>query len=299
MKLSNYYLLACLFISSNVAAQNVSYPTYDGYMKSLRGAGDSIMNARKSLLPGEVTEQLALAPTKPFSLPVNSKKADELPDNEIYKKIKPAVLIIGMVYRSPVDTASQVNQASGYVIDPSGICVTNYHVMLAYSHAPSGGKYAFVAQNGLGKSFGISKVLYASIENDLAVFQLDLGSVKALPFLSLANNDAKIGDPVYVLGHPQGMFYFFSKGIVSDKYSDHLMLINNKGYTNRNTMTITADFGTGSSGGPILDDKGNVIATVSSTRTVSQDAMGRSVPQMVIKNTIPVSSLKALLSKKQ
>jgi serine protease Do len=298
MKIKNYYFIGCclLAFAGSKAIAQTTYPTYESYMKNLRNAGDSIIANHPSVSQDKVLEQLASRSLCLLELPA-TKKLIKLSDSEIYKKVKPSVLIIGMMYRGPVDTLTQANLATGYVIDPSGICVTNYHVMLAYAYSPKGGKHAFIAQNGQGKTFAIAKVLWASAENDLAVFQLDLGNTKTLPCLALADKDAEIGDAVYVLGHPQGVFYHFTKGIAANLYSEHVAVLNSKAYTNRNTLAITADYGTGSSGGPVLDDKGNVIGIVSNTRAVSPDAMGRSGPQMVIKNTIPVSSLKNLLSK--
>jgi len=297
MKLKNYCFIGCclLALAGNKALAQTAFPMSDSYTKSLRAAGDSVIANHPSITQEAVLEQLATPALKPLNL-ATAKSSGKLADSEIYKKAKPAVLIIGMMYRSPVDTTTQANLATGYVIDPSGICVTNYHVMLAYAYSPKGGKHAFIAQNGQGKTFAIAKVLYSSAENDLAVFQLDLGNIKTIPSLALAEKDAEIGDPVYVLGHPQGVFYHFTKGIAANLYSEYVQVLNSKERTYRNTLAITADYGTGSSGGPILDDKGNVIGTVSSTRAVSQDVMGRS-PQMVIKNTIPVSSLKKLLPK--
>lgn len=298
MNIKKYCFAGCLilgFTGSKVVAQAV-YPASESYLKNLRVAGDSIMATHPSISPPDVLAQLSAVPLRALDLSA-AKNSVKLSDPEIYKKARPAVLIIGMVYRSPTDTASQVNVASGYVIDPSGICVSNYHVMLAYANSPKDGQHAFVAQNGEGKTFAVARILYASAENDLAVFQLNLGSTKTLPSLTLAARDAEIGDPVYILGHPQGVYYHFTKGIAANLSSEHVPLVGGKTYTDRHTLAITADYGTGSSGGPVLDDKGNVIGTVSNTRTISQDTMGRSIPQMVIKNTIPLSSLKKLLSK--
>lgn len=297
MKLKIYRLAFCLLMvcpTIKLTAQT-SYPRYDLFLNRLRNAGDSIMFAQRSVSPAEAAQQLLSDHSRSLTLPVG-KKPGKLSDTKVYNKVKPAVLIIGMLYRGAKDTASRVNVASGYVISASGTCVTNYHVMYAFSHSPEGGKYSLVATNGLGNAFAVSRILYSSAQDDLAVLQLDLGNTKAIPYLTLAENDPDIGSTAYALGHPQGVFYFFSKGIIASAFSDQIPLINAKGYAERKTLAVTADFGTGSSGGPVLDKWGQVIATVSSTRTISQEALGRSIPQMVVKNAIPVSSLKRLLS---
>jgi hypothetical protein len=65
-------------------------------------------------------------------------------------------------------------------------------------------------------------------------------------------------------------------------------------------MEITADYGAGSSGGPILDKYGNLIGIVCSTREVGKDAKneeGKDIyfQQMVIKQAVPVKALMWLL----
>ena len=88
------------------------------------------------------------------------------------------------------------------------------------------------------------------------------------------------------------MHYFFSQGYVNHKYIDEAGAPNDS--FKRNVMAISADYATGSSGGPVMDQYGNIVGTVSNTRTLMHSDMNPSV-QMVIKNTIPVESLRQLI----
>lgn len=63
----------------------------------------------------------------------------------------------------------------------------------------------------------------------------------------------------------------------------------------RNVMSISAGYATGSSGGSVMDQFGNIVGTVSNTRTLLHSDMNPSL-QMVIKNTIPVESLRLLIA---
>ncbi|WP_142683085.1 CBS domain-containing protein [Chitinophaga polysaccharea] len=66
-------------------------------------------------------------------------------------------------------------------------------------------------------------------------------------------------------------------------------------------MEITADYGSGASGGPVLDKYGNPVGVISATTPLSamvKDAAGNQVSghvQMVIKSSIPVKALRELL----
>jgi hypothetical protein len=166
-------------------------------------------------------------------------------------KVKAATLVVGMAY--DVNGQKGVNPTTAYVIDASGICVTNYHVVKEYG---SGGPYqTFMVMTAEGKTYPIVKILAASESDDLAIFQVD-NKGDQLAALPLGENEA-VGSDVHVMAHPIGKFYHFTSGKVSD-YST-LTLAGKP----CNIMNITADFNVGSSGGPIVDQFGNVVGTVS------------------------------------
>jgi len=64
-------------------------------------------------------------------------------------------------------------------------------------------------------------------------------------------------------------------------------------------MTVTAEFARGSRGGPIMDDFGNVVGMVTSTQSIYYPSKNKTVKkgplQMVIRNCVPVSSIRALI----
>lgn len=64
-------------------------------------------------------------------------------------------------------------------------------------------------------------------------------------------------------------------------------------------MYISADYAGGSSGGPVVDSAGNLVGVISSTRSVYSSNNDKPQLQMVLKETIPVSSLKNLLESDQ
>jgi serine protease Do len=61
-------------------------------------------------------------------------------------------------------------------------------------------------------------------------------------------------------------------------------------------MSITADFAQGSSGGPVLDRRGNVIGVVAATLSLYNSDNNL---QMVSKEAIPVSRIRALITHKK
>lgn len=264
-----------------------------------------------SNLPDRVMESLQLAQAqKPFAtqehqrelsshaldseglglnqLPKPSKKV--LDATALVKSVEVSTLMIGKYKRGFGAYPDFILVgATAFVVSEDGLCVSNYHVMEPMINQGQGihpqDSLFFVADN-TGKAYEIEQVLTFSKSADLAVFKIDTRGAKLQAFA--LGNDALIGQRVHTLTHPEAMPYYYSTGVVARNVAYD-------GNPWENRTEITADFGIGSSGGPIFDDCGNLVAVVSSTQGIyATNNEGRDL-QMVVKMTIPVSSLKRLL----
>jgi S1-C subfamily serine protease len=257
------------------------------YQKSI----DSILIKSKTVSAEEA--QKALMDTlKRVDLNLAKASKKILAPSDMYVQIKRATVITACAYLCPRCNNVHLSESSGYLIDSKGIMVTNYHVMAQYAFMKDGNKpVGFFARLSDGRTYAVKAVLAASKKNDLSVLQLETNGESKLPALPLASA-AKVGDHVYVLGHPKGMHYFFSQGDVTNKYFENAGEPDGKFL--REMMTISADYATGSSGGPVVDVFGNVVGTVSNTNMLMHSEQNPSV-QMVVKNTVPVESLWKLI----
>lgn len=212
---------------------------------------------------------------------------DKLEPPEIASRAEAATVVLGDFAREgkkrQLDFAVA---AGGFVIDPSGICVTSLHV------AKSKGSRGLCAMTRDGRVFAVKEVLAADPVNDLAVLRLDLPEGVTLPALPLAAEPPPTGGRIFVMSHPDDRFYSFTAGLVSrqtvwrDKDGDEEFL------------SITADFAKGSSGCPVLDEYGSVVGVVNNTESIYYDDDGskrQTDLQMVVKNATPVGRLKAML----
>ncbi len=133
-----------------------------------------------------------------------------------------------------------VAQGSGFVVLADGTLVTNYHVVEGAEglrvHLPSGEIYDNV--------FFVT----ADPQRDLAVLRVPLDRASVLPL----GDDAAlaVGERVYAMGAPMGLEGTFSDGLVSAKRTVAGMQL----------VQITAPISHGSSGGPILNARGEVVA---------------------------------------
>ncbi|QIH35920.1 serine protease [Sphingobacterium sp. DR205] len=286
MKLKKYIIgvaLCSLFISKIYAQEFI---VNEQLISKFEKSADSLIKVNQSISVTECKKILGKKFEK-VNLSLNKQKNKKLSPNTIYETAKHATVMIGAAYLCPNCEKTHVNIASGYIIQSEGVIVTNYHVVNAYANMREGYKpLAFMVRLFNGKTFPIKEIIALSQKDDLAILKIQTNGDK-LPALSLSKG-AKIGEPAFVIGHPHNMNYHFSQGNVNYKFSDQIQLEGKQ--DRRDIMLISADYGVGSSGGPVLNENGNVIGTVSSTKTLSHYENPSSI-QMVLKKTIPVESL--------
>jgi len=190
-----------------------------------------------------------------------------------------ATLVLGEFSRQGKKREITFNVAGGaFVIASSGVCLTSLHV--AQDKASRG----FCAMTRDGRVFPVREILAHESVNDLAIFQLDLPDGVTLPSLPLAAEPAPAGTPIFVMSHPDDRFYLLSTGHVAR----HTLWRTEAGA--EAFMTITADFAKGSSGCPVLDERGAVVGIVNNTESIYYDDDGKKKQtdlQMVVKNATP------------
>lgn len=244
--------------------------------------------ATGSLPPEVVKSQLARVEGRKVALRKTGTATEPLARPDAAERLKRSTLIVNM----SLDQQGQrsANPASGYVLDgQEGICVTNYHVLQEYSRQP--GYVALSVTTAEGRSYPVVDVLSVSPVNDLALLKADLGKdvLEGLPI----GEFAPVGTQVYASGHPNRHFYLFTEGIVSANYTESLPSF----YDGQPhpVMCITADFASGSSGGPVVDACCNLVGTISRTALLFSDPVRQQGFQMSVKKTVPVVALKELI----
>jgi S1-C subfamily serine protease len=187
--------------------------------------------------------------TKFPSLPA----AQDLTAVQVSDELKPLVTVISPAQRnwfSHVEGPSAVFGAGIFLhATPQGYLIaTALHVINGLS-ARNGGQHALVAS--LSGTWASAEVVGRNGKLDLALlwlprFQGD--SSFAIPVA--ADEDLKDGESVFVIGHPQGLRFTLSTGIVSRKDQD--------------TIQITAPVSPGDSGGPLFNSRGELAGIVTS-----------------------------------
>jgi S1-C subfamily serine protease len=196
-----------------------------------------------------------------------------------------AVYMVGTVYKcGKCDDWHPGGMASAWALTHDGVMVSNYHVFEKATGAAMG-----VCDRD-GKTYPVVEILAADKAADIAIFR-----VKAADLVPLAlGSPAGIGSGVRVISHPGRRFFMQTSGEVS-RYHQQPARKNQPAAV---WMSITADYAKGSSGGPVIDEAGKVVGMVSSTQSIyydSDNGQPKGPLQMVIKNCVPASAIRALL----
>lgn len=150
-------------------------------------------------------------------------------------------------FRDP-EEGMQMNSAgagSGFIIDPSGIAVTNNHVA-------TGAAFLKVFLAG-EKEPRNARVLGVSECSDLAVIDIEGDN---LPYLAWHTKQATVGLKVYALGFPLGDPEFtMTDGIISKAKANGETSWASISHVLEHTATINP----GNSGGPLVDANGQVV----------------------------------------
>lgn len=243
-----------LFISPiTLAADEPEYLNDRAIRGAIEAQGRQLVEDGKTVENATLQEQVAkdftydAAPPVAFALTADGE--------DIYDRVDDGVLVISRLYLCGKCDKLHANNASGFVISKDGLAITNHHVMENDDEKTQ----TFVAMTRSGRVVPIVKVLAASDQHDLALIQLDAEGVELSP-VPIARS-AKVGESVHVVSHPKGRFYEYSKGHIGR----FLLSPRNK---NAKRISVTSDYGSGSSGGPIFNDQGQVVAVVSEAEVV-------------------------------
>jgi serine protease Do len=175
------------------------------------------------------------------------------------------------------EAQTQRSLGSGFIIDPSGLVLTNRHVI-------DGADEITVS---IGRHEYVAKLIGKDARTDVAVLKIE--PKESLTVLSLGNSDqTEVGEWVMAVGNPFGLGgNSVTVGVVS--YKGRAIPLGTP-YTSVDMIQTDAAINPGNSGGPLLNTRGEVIGinTLIITRGVPQSAgVGFAVPINVAKEILP------------
>lgn len=201
--------------------------------------------------------------------PVN---ADELNGIDIYKIAEKQVVGVSTTYTTKNIFGQESTSAvsgTGFVISEDGYILTNYHV-IEYSVTYG---YELKVTFKSGESY-TAEIIGHYEANDVAVIKIDAEGLSPVTF---GNSDKmQVGEKVYCVGNPLGELDFsMTSGYLSAL--DRLIATDN--YTTINMFQMDAAVNSGNSGGPVYNDRGEVIGIVTAKYSESGvEGLGFAIP---------------------
>ena len=182
---------------------------------------------------------------------VSRYSIDEQENIQIYEKSSRAIVNISnftvnydFFYRAiPTESGS----GTGFIIDKSGIIVTNYHVV-------ENAKKLLVTLSDNSQWPG--KLIGSDPNNDLAIVKIEAPTSRYDSLEFSNSNDISVGQKVLALGNPFGLRQTLTTGIIS---ALGRTIAAKNGRKIEGIIQTDAAINPGNSGGPLLDSEGKVI----------------------------------------
>jgi hypothetical protein len=169
---------------------------------------------------------------------------------------------------SVVSVRTEQSLGTGFVVGNDGLVATNLHVVAGNS------KITITLADH--REFQVVEIYNGDRQRDLVIMRIE---AQKLPVLSLGDSNAiHPGDSVVAIGHPLGLEDTVSNGLVSAirKLDEDLTV-----------LQISAPIAPGSSGGPIFNDRGEVIGVATAIMMGGQN----------LNFGLPITYVKDLLKK--
>jgi len=179
-----------------------------------------------------------------------------LSQDEIYQKCIGACVELQTYDKSDI----RLYLGSGFIISSDGVIVTSAHVI-------KGAANIEVKLNS-GVNYFVEKVIACDFDRDIAIIKID---AEILPFLEISYDDIREGMTVYAIGSPSGRTGEMTKGEII-RYS---FVYNREGF-----IVSTAHIESGSSGGPLVDERGRVVGINSAVSVLSEEYLSIRVAEI-------------------
>lgn len=229
----------------------------EGYVNNFLNKGQKANNAASAVA-------LPVAGTSPYVVPVAQAPGAvgdvQTSYHSIIDAVRPAVISIeaamknvptaanqGMIDPNPNDVAFN-KIGSGVIIDPRGYVLSSYHVI-----AGAEALKATLYSPGGAKEYPL-KMVKGDLRSDMALLRIQ--GAGPFPHAALGNSDAaRTGDMVLTVGSPFGFEQTVTSGMISSR--NRTLQVGDTVY--ENLIQTDSSINRGSSGGPMINVRGEVI----------------------------------------
>ena len=196
-------------------------------------------------------------------------------NKEVIENVKRSVVLLSVNKLENPSLNSPNALCSGMTINEKGYILTNFHCVYKQKTIN-----LYFWDEDDWTEYQV-KVIGEDPLADLALLEV-IGLERKVPYLEFAESeDIYTGLEIYAFGHPMGMAWSLSKGIVSnnERHARHPYI---------KSIQVDAAINKGNSGGPLINKKGEIVgvATLMVSRTNSNAGVGLGVRADVAKKSL-------------
>ena len=207
---------------------------------------------------------------------------DELKFESVIKNAKESIVILSTSpYKDPETDPTQTGLCSGVVVNDMGHVITNFHCIYKQESI----KLIYHDKDDW-QTYDV-EVIGTDPLADLALLKV-LGKEEKIPYLKFAADMKNIpaGTEVFALGHPMGMIWTVTRGIVSSnaRFIKHPYI---------KALQTDAAINKGNSGGPLMNMKGEIVGinALMMSRTNQSAGIGLAIRGDVVKASYETMSV--------
>ena len=258
----------------------------DAFVEKAIGAAKALHDAGKLVSFEKLRAHLDRATCE---LQMPAPRTEKITPREIYRLMRNSTVAVASFYKCAKCNDWHFDSASGFAA-ADGVVSTSLHVV-DFEDADMKEGFLVVAESN-GSVHAVTEVLAANDNSDTCLLR-----VPGLDLTPLALNPAaQVGDHLYCLSHPDGNHWMFTEGMLSRFF------INREPSTDGGKpakkekilpslyINITAEYSPGSSGAPVVDECGNVIAQVQSITSSLEEEEGEKGRNVTTSYGMPLRS---------
>ena len=202
----------------------------------------------------------------------------------VYEKVNPSVVSIEnqtrVTQRAPSDQTVPESQGSGFIWDAEGHIITNNHVVAGAD------RLQVTFSDGIVVT---AEIIGTDADSDLAVIQVDPKLVKLIQVQQGKIADVKVGQRAIAIGNPYGLVGTMTSGIVSAIGRSIASDPTRSSFNIPQVIQTDAAVNPGNSGGPLLNDRGEVIGVTAQIRSTSgsNSGVGFAIPINIVQRVAP------------
>jgi len=210
---------------------------------------------------GRSSPAKAAAASAPVSAAAGTRRdvsSTALTASQVYQRDSTGVVSIKAV------TADGEDEGTGIVLNEKGLILTNDHVI-------AGATSLTVDASGSSKTTRSATIVGEEANQDLALIRVNPSGLGLKPLTLASSSSVQVGDAVYAIGNPYGLEETLTRGIVSALGRE---ISAPDGSKITGAIQTDAALNPGNSGGPLIDEQGEVIGVNSQIATDASTADG-------------------------